>query len=238
MIHLKQEGPKGTPDFIDILTHDDRVSYENLQKNVGSPAYRYNRNHRLITLTNIFESIKDYCCNKDEDMWKRYLVCGVCWFDNYLAINTRQLRFLISKSKSTINDSLAKMGFISIPVKGEQASLLLETIPFLFGNQSEFRKWSIRLKKSNFSKDINCMDVKKNIENNCDDLKKNCENDFFFDGFFKDCEENDGQFDLDNFNDNVDENFDFEFGYNTETCSMNHVRNDNSLFYAKSTRIY
>ncbi|KAK8839393.1 hypothetical protein M9Y10_031742 [Tritrichomonas musculus] len=184
-----QQGPHGIPEYIDLLSDEDKRQYEELQKKVGSPNFRYNRNHRLDTLKDIFDCIKDFCEKSDKDKWKRYLVCGICWFDDYIAINTRQLRLLISKSKSAINGALVKMGYITVSVKGERASLLLETIPFLSGHFIEFRKWSIR--KKNPSQDEiarvkRCSKkkgiIKNQIENCCDD-ENDCD---IYDELFKD----------------------------------------------------
>ena len=130
MIKAKQEGIHGTPDFINILSTEDKINYKRLQEDVGSTKYRYNRNHRYSTLNHIFDKIHEYCECNDTDKWKRYLVCGICWFGDYLAINTRQLRFLISKSKSTINDALLKMEYLTVSIKGEPGSLLLENITY------------------------------------------------------------------------------------------------------------
>lgn len=140
----RQQGPHGTPEFIDILSSEDRKLYEELQQNVGSPDYRYNRNRRLSTLRDILDYIRDYCERDDIDAWKRYLVCGICWMKDCIAINTRQLRLLISKSKSAINGAFAKMGYVTVPTKGIEESLLLDAIPFLSGHYPELRQWTIR----------------------------------------------------------------------------------------------
>lgn len=221
----KQEGIHGTPDFIDILSYDDRKSYEKLQSDVGSPEYRYNRNHRFSTLSEILKKIKSYCQTNENDKWKRYLVCGVCWFDVYMAINTKQLRFLICKSKSTINDALSKMGYTPVSMKGEPSLLLVETIPFLFGNQSEYRKWSIR--KNNIS-DINVVNEIAYENDNliCDDDEEQCkEESIYLDELVKNLDsvknEKDDEFKFINFTENVNDDFDIGFGYDYCNFSSN-----------------
>lgn len=133
-----------TPLYIDLLSAEDQIEFTELQNRVGSPDNRYNRNKRLATLNESFDLIKRFCAKGDEDDWKRYLVCGICWVQNGIAINTRQLRVLIAKSKSTINGALAKMGYATVPTKGEDASQLLSIIPYLKGHFSELRQWTIR----------------------------------------------------------------------------------------------
>ena len=159
--------------FIQLLSPSDRIMYEELKKKVGSPENRYNRNKRIQTFTEIIESIRQFCIKNDDEDWKRCLVCGICWIPhsssndssplsppeveglndgNYykwsinhdLAINTRQLRILIAKSKSTINGALAKMGYESVPTKGSDAEDLIGAIPFLNNHYTEMRQWTIR----------------------------------------------------------------------------------------------
>lgn len=132
------------PLYVDLLSPEDQVAFCELQNRVGSPDNRYNRNKRLATLNESFELIRKFCAKGDDEDWKRYLVCGICWVPNGIAINTRQLRVLIAKSKSTINGALAKMGYATVPTKGEDASQLLAMIPYLKGHFSELRQWTIR----------------------------------------------------------------------------------------------
>lgn len=134
------------PNFFDLLTETEQTEYYELRTVVGSPDNRYNRNKRLETFLEILDHIKHYCVRCDENDWKRCLVCGVCWMDDSIAINTRQLRQLINKSKSTINGALAKMGYVTIPTKGEDAQQLTDSIPFLRGHFLEMRQWTIRRK--------------------------------------------------------------------------------------------
>lgn len=159
--------------FIQLLSPSDRIKYEELKQKVGSPENRYNRNKRIQTFTEIIESIRQFCIKNDDDDWKRCLVCGICWIPHSssnessplsppeveslndsglykwsinqdLAINTRQLRILIAKSKSTINGALAKMGYESVPTKGSDAEDLIGAIPFLNNHYTEMRQWTIR----------------------------------------------------------------------------------------------
>ena len=245
---MNQQGPHGIPEYIELLTIEDKELYEKLQKIVGSPNYRYNRNHRLDTLNDLFSEIRDYCEHDDNESekWKRYLICGICWFQDYIAINTKQLRLLISKSKSSINGALAKMGYQTVSLRGEQASLLLEKIPFLFGHYREFRKWSIRKIKSNDQKrnkkeksgrkeQIDGQNIKKISKN---EIRCTNKDDNYYDELFKDMEWsdesnannnkvcNESEFCFVNFNNNFDEKFDnFDFDFEFDPYSIQNFLN-------------
>jgi hypothetical protein len=52
---------------------------------------------------NILTTVRNFVMWNETDDWKRALVCGICWLNADIAINTRQLRLLLSKCKSSIN---------------------------------------------------------------------------------------------------------------------------------------
>ena len=139
--NLKQEV---NPAFFELLSADDQEKYRNLRSVLSSSDNKYKRNQRCKTLQDAIEQIKKFCVRNDGDDWKRFLVCGICWFDMDIAINTRQLRLLIDKCKSSINGALAKMGYGSEIIRGEGSQSLISKIPFLKGNFVEQRQWTIR----------------------------------------------------------------------------------------------
>ncbi|OHT11326.1 hypothetical protein TRFO_19314 [Tritrichomonas foetus] len=132
------------PSYLEYLTDQDRLAYENLKQKVGSPDNRYNRNKRLETFIEILNEIRIFCVRNDGDDWKRYLACGICWLGPDLALNTCQLRNLLSKSKSTVNGVLAKLGYDPVPLNSKNSTLLFMKIPFLKTHFNEMRQWTLR----------------------------------------------------------------------------------------------
>ena len=142
----KTAGMNQEPQFIEFLSDKDRKDYENLKQDLWSLENKFKRNKRLISLQNALDKIRDYCIKNDSNDWKRSIVCGVIWYDEGIAINTRQLRILINKCKSSINGALLKMGYTSSTTKGEGFDALLRKIPYLRGNFLEQRMWTVRKK--------------------------------------------------------------------------------------------
>lgn len=135
---------KVRPAFFDLLTESDKEKYDVLREELSSTDRKFKRYKRITSLQDALAAIQEYCSRGDKDDWKRALVCGVCWMGGDIAINTRQLRLLINKCKSSINGALAKMGFSSVPIKGDSSSQLVQAIPFLKGNFLEQRMWTVR----------------------------------------------------------------------------------------------
>lgn len=136
------------PNHWDLLNHEDQEQYTSLQKTLSSPACKNRRNRSKQTFSNILSTIKNFVIRNDEDDISRSLVCGIGWIPNGIAINTRQLRLLIAKCKSSINGSFHALGFSAVPTSAETASVLSKLFPCLNNNFSELRQWSVRFKGS------------------------------------------------------------------------------------------
>ena len=139
---------KEAPQYWELLTEDDKLQYTTLQKNFSSGALKKLRNGRAETFEEILEEIRQFCIKEDDPTndWKRFLVCGICWMDQAIAINTRQLKLLVCKCKSSINGSLQKMGYTTNMAHSESWKILFPKIPLLKDHYSELRKWTIRYK--------------------------------------------------------------------------------------------
>ncbi|OHS96196.1 hypothetical protein TRFO_10132 [Tritrichomonas foetus] len=141
-----EDDKRSTPTFFNLLEPDDQNKYWEMQKTIANSEKRYKRNKRIESLQEALDMIHDFCIRSDPDDWKRCLVCGVCWMGQDIAINTRQLRLLVDKCKSSINGALSKMGYGTAPIKSVITAALLTYIPFLKGNFVEQRQWTVRRK--------------------------------------------------------------------------------------------
>lgn len=148
------EKQKPLPNFWDLLSDHDKRGYKTLKSALESGSCKRNRGHRIEAFDNILEAIHRYAERRDENDWRRFLVCGVCWMDNMLAINTRQLRLLISKCKSSINGSFQKLGYSTNSSHTESWKFLFDKIPLLKDNFNELRQWTIRCRMTQIQQPI------------------------------------------------------------------------------------
>lgn len=135
-------------DLLDILTRSDREGYIKLRAILSSERNKYQRFHRVDVFDKNLEQIKNYCIRGDDDDWKRCLVCGICWAENCLCVNVKQLMKTTGKSKSNINGILSKMGYIVNTTDIELKRELVNALPFLKGNYLEQRFWTTRINTS------------------------------------------------------------------------------------------
>lgn len=132
------------PAFFDFLTPTDQEMYKRLRAELSSESHKYKKNLRYLTFSTDLDTIKKFIYRNDGQDWKRALVCGFCSIGTSIAINTRQLRLIIDKSKSSINGALQKLGYSSEVIRGEGSVELISAIPFLKANFVEQRQWTIR----------------------------------------------------------------------------------------------
>lgn len=142
------ELPDPLPKFWEHLNEKDQREYAFLRKALSAPTCKNRRNRSNQTFTEIIEAIKGYVVQENENDAKRSLVCGICWLQNSIAINTRQLRLLISKCKSSINGSFQNLGYGTLPAGADSATSLIKVFPHLKCNFPELRQWTIRQKVS------------------------------------------------------------------------------------------
>jgi hypothetical protein len=132
------------PNYLLLLTSDDKRGYESLREAIDPLAARMMRALLGEKFQEIIGNIRDYAVRGDSDDWKRCLVCGIAWLDDSLAISTRQLCKLIGKCKSSINSGLQALGYETVPLSPHHATSLVRVFPFMRDRVDEMRQWTIR----------------------------------------------------------------------------------------------
>lgn len=140
--------PRGSgsdPQYWELLGDDDKAAYTQLKRDFALGSVRRgSRPNTADSFDAMLEAIRNFAERDDGNNWRRFLVCGLCWMDNAIAINTRQLRLLISKCKSSINGSLQKMGYTTSMSHSDSWKILFPHIPLLKDHFSDLRQWTIR----------------------------------------------------------------------------------------------
>lgn len=142
----KKELSDELPRFFELLSESDKEEYHQLRKSLNSPNCKNRRNKSIQTFREIITSIKTFVIKGDSEDKNRSLVCGTIWLNEGIAINTHQLRLLMSKCKSSINGSFQAMGYETIPTGADSAGELISLYPFMKNNFMELRQWTVRYK--------------------------------------------------------------------------------------------
>ena len=133
-----------------LLDARDRENLMQIVPSVRDGRYKHRVSKREFAAK--LDVLRKYCKQNDESDWKRCLVCGICWVDGLIAINNRRLALLAERSKSTLNNTFAKMGLKTIPVNRENRRQLVDQIPYLSDHPDELRQWTYRATLEQFLK--------------------------------------------------------------------------------------
>ena len=130
------------------LSPDDYNHYLSLKATLSSKICRNCRNRRVESFGEMLSAIHCFVTRSNEDMWKRSMVCGVCWYNQnyhtFLCVNIRQMSLLLEKCKSSINGSLQRLHFSVVQNRQQTTKILLEALPFLRNHQDAMKMWSVR----------------------------------------------------------------------------------------------
>jgi hypothetical protein len=135
------------PNYWTLLDDTDKIAYFAMRQALSSSACKHRRHHANEINQDILNTIRGFVMRNDSDDWKRALVCGICWLNTAIAINTRQLRLLLSKCKSSINSMFQALGYSAVPTTSEFGTALAGAFPLIKDNFGELRQWTIRSAK-------------------------------------------------------------------------------------------
>lgn len=138
-----------TPQYYELLSDEDKHEYMKLKDKLALPEFSNQRGRSRNTFVRALELTHQYVNRDNTDTLKRSLVCGITWLSTGLAVNIQQLRILMSKCKSSINNSFGLQGYETIPSGVDSAKELIVMFPFLKNNFNELRKWTIRRRGTN-----------------------------------------------------------------------------------------
>jgi hypothetical protein len=75
---------------------------------------------------------------------ERSIVCGIAVAGPLIAVNTRQLKSLIGRCKSSINGSFRQLGYLAVKTKSKARECVLVILPSLKGDPGSLRQWTVR----------------------------------------------------------------------------------------------
>lgn len=124
--------------------------YKKLQKKIQSLIQDNPSKSCIEAFDKIISLIEHYVSKGNDDYINRSYACGYLCMTDSIATNINQLKKLIGRQKTTIDNGLKKIGCNVVRGAKEQANELINSFPSMKGNYELAKQWTIR-KKDNTS---------------------------------------------------------------------------------------
>jgi hypothetical protein len=131
--------------YAGFLADEEQATFSLFHQQLSSAATRYQRNRRFALAADQIRAAHTYCVRGDDNDWRRFLACGICWISPFrIAVHVKQFALLIGKSKSSVNGVLTKLGYVMTPTRPCDVDRLSDLIPYLRNDPRQLRHWAIR----------------------------------------------------------------------------------------------
>ena len=144
----------GAPNHWNLLSDADKAAYQSLRISFNATCFSGGKTIKFESFEDSLHKIRNFAERGDGNDWRRFLVCGICWLEEAVATNTKQLCHLISKCKSSINGSFVKLGYAPNISNNFKKEIVLK-IPLLKDNFSEIRQWTFRIRNTTINQKPN-----------------------------------------------------------------------------------
>ncbi|OHT02367.1 hypothetical protein TRFO_30561 [Tritrichomonas foetus] len=134
--------------FWEQLSVEDKNEYHHLRESFHQQHIAHTKTRsNSSTFQSDLRSILNFIERRAEQQEARSIVCGVSLGNNFVCVNTRQLKYLIGKCKSSINNGFQQLGYISAKNKVKQC--LISVLPNLVHDSTLLRQWTVRCAEPN-----------------------------------------------------------------------------------------
>lgn len=134
--------------FWDELPDEDKSEYQILRESFQQQHLAHSKGRsNSFSFQNDLRSVLTYIERNPENQEARSIVCGVFFGNSYVCVNTRQLKYLIGKCKSSINNGFQHLGYVSS--KNKVKTCLITALPNLLNDPTLMRQWTVRCADSN-----------------------------------------------------------------------------------------
>lgn len=131
----------------EFLNKEDYDYYKKLKSTLSSQICRNCRNRRTESFNEVLLTIRYFVNRNTDEAWKRSLICGICWYKNYICLNIKQMSILLEKCRSSINGSFQRLYYSVLHNKQQTIKILIEAIPYFKKNRGLLHLWSVREQK-------------------------------------------------------------------------------------------
>lgn len=125
--------------YWNMLPVEDQQEYIKMRESFSKVNMK-EKNYRGFD--NDLRVVRQYIDRRPEQKQERSVICGIFFAKNFIAVNISQLKIIIGRCKSSINNGFVLLGFISAKIKVKKC--IESVLPIISKDTSIIRQWTIR----------------------------------------------------------------------------------------------
>lgn len=122
------------------LTTQDNEEYNRLKESFNLSQ----QNRHSYTFQQEINKILMFVDRSSKDREQRAIAAGLFYSGSYFCVNTQQLKKLICRCKSSINNGFQQLGYTTIKIKPRVSFCLKNSLPSVANNPVLSRQWTVR----------------------------------------------------------------------------------------------
>ena len=126
------------------LTREDQTTFMQLHLHFIRQQKEHMKDRRNNTFFNDIQCLLQFIeyspIRKDD----RAICVGLACSGPFVCVNTQQIKIILGRCKSSINNSFQMIGYEAVKTKGKSREAILSIIPALSNEQNTLRKWTVR----------------------------------------------------------------------------------------------
>ena len=144
MLPNKADSPLKVPvTFWNMLDQEDKNEYLTLRDSFHNSTSRERHGN---SIQGDLQTIRNYIDRKEQGKEIRSIVAGIAFSGTFVCVNTSQLKNLLGRCKSSINNGFLLLGYASAKTKVRQC--IISMMPSLLKDSSLLKQWTLRCKET------------------------------------------------------------------------------------------
>jgi hypothetical protein len=131
--------------YWNLLSPEDQSEYIRIRTNFHQGEKLSSKDCRIVTFRRELTILMAFLERDRENLEVRCIVAGVCFADGIVCVNTRQLKGLLRRCKSSINGAFQQLGYVALRTRTKTRGCVVGLLPSLQQAPAMIKQWSVRV---------------------------------------------------------------------------------------------
>jgi hypothetical protein len=130
------------------ISQDDQTEFIKLRAHLHRGQQPMSKDVRMASLRRELLLVLSYLERSPDNMEARAILAGICFVGAAVCVNTRQLKCLLGRCKSSINGCFKQLGFVAVRTKAKARGFIAAALTSLKDRPEIIRQWTVRCTSS------------------------------------------------------------------------------------------